>query len=1026
MKNYLYLLRICLCLLCSYPNFLAAQVDKFFTVSEDIDFRPAFDNELNGKYCFMAGGDGRVWVSDGTSSGTLPISPRLSSVENIIKVENKVFFVERESPSDLHWLYVSDGTPEGTQKLKIINKFRVREGNVSVMRPLRSFVVNQGLVFFIANGGGDIHQLWRSDGTVEGTYALPVAFDLATIQGELLNLRQVSPDKLIFQLSEGERWEMWESDGTAEGTQKVDISLPVLFPNITDRASFFDEIAVSEGVIYSMGSTSLGRNFLLRTDFTQAGTWNMNALLSNPQFIITVKRPFIWKNNLYCFAFKWNQTELYRVSPADENPVLIKTLEYSPSWNIRSLEVTEDYFVFSAPNTFVDDELWVSDGTTEGTKLLKDIWKGAGSGFSTDTWFAQNTPFVFLEGYLYFFADNGINGRELWRTDGTAEHTQLVADIEKGVFGALTATDKMINIGGKLYFAARDGKGRRNLCTYTHQENIPPLPNPSPWREQEWYQTIGITPMPGTSGTIYPEGLAGDSQSNIYITGNFSMGSSRGRFLFYDQGQVLEEHPEMPNAIRGQYCAKFDKFGNLIWAKHIGETNSFPPYTALTVDKEDRLYLAGAFYQNAILDDWNANQNSPGFYLAKYNTDETRLWTVKADFASYGDVFKILTDNQQNIYVTGLYRGFQANFGEGVVLTSDSSPRFFLAKYSPQGRIIWAKNLEHIGNNFGMIADLRIDAQQNIYTLMTQGTSRTWSSCKFRDWGSRVDCFQPDGSLKWSSEFTADDLTIARSLDISPLGEVFVVGRFRGELQAGSFNLVSDRSGECNLNTGFLIRLDSRDGRIKSAQSDNPTQTDLFQITFLPDNTYYVSGTQVNTNAVRYENYNNRDFPTNALQLFIKRYDYLGNLLKERYFNTNDRENPRFLIDKDNYIVLHDGIRGRLDTIPNAIQNGHRNAFLLRIKNDALAYQIFEPNYPDTFVIAPNPTEGEILIKNNRPEWIQYELLIYNSIGQNINYLKKTDNSEFLQLDLSNLPKGTYILVFYNAVRRISKRVVKY
>ncbi|MGH9286346.1 MAG: ELWxxDGT repeat protein, partial [Acidimicrobiales bacterium] len=66
-------------------------------------------------------------------------------------------------------------------------------------------------------------------------------------------------------------------------------------------------------------------------------------------------------------------------------------------------------------------ELWVTDGTIEGTRLVKDIIPGAtGSN-------PQNL--VDVGGTLYFTANQGINKSELWKSDGTALGTFKVADI---------------------------------------------------------------------------------------------------------------------------------------------------------------------------------------------------------------------------------------------------------------------------------------------------------------------------------------------------------------------------------------------------------------------------------------------------------------------------------------------------------------------------------------------------------------------------------------------------------------------
>eukprot|EP00944_MAST-04C_sp_MAST-4C-sp1_P012431 g12431.t1 len=99
-------------------------------------------------------------------------------------------------------------------------------------------------------------------------------------------------------------------------------------------------------------------------------------------------------------------------------------------------------------------ELWESDGTESGTKLVKDIQSGSSS--SNPKNFA-----VLNTNILLFQADDGTNGAELWKTDGTEGGTVMVKDIRSGSAGS--SPEYLIEFSGKVYFRATTGSDEYQL-----------------------------------------------------------------------------------------------------------------------------------------------------------------------------------------------------------------------------------------------------------------------------------------------------------------------------------------------------------------------------------------------------------------------------------------------------------------------------------------------------------------------------------------------------------------------------------
>jgi ELWxxDGT repeat protein len=108
--------------------------------------------------------------------------------------------------------------------------------------------------------------------------------------------------------------------------------------------------------------------------------------------------------------------------------------------------VLNNKLYFSGFDYVHGSELWVTDGTGAGTHLLKNISADGGGILSG----GEPSNLITYSNKVYFQAKDDTHGVELWKTDGTAAGTKLVKDILPGINGS--SPYESILFKGLLYF----------------------------------------------------------------------------------------------------------------------------------------------------------------------------------------------------------------------------------------------------------------------------------------------------------------------------------------------------------------------------------------------------------------------------------------------------------------------------------------------------------------------------------------------------------------------------------------------
>ncbi len=152
--------------------------------------------------------------------------------------------------------------------------------------------------------------------------------------------------------------------------------------------------------------------------------------------------------NLY-FSANNNDIELYKINLMSNNIEIVKDINPNGYSYPRVFENVADILYFSADDGVHGRELWRSDGTESGTVMVKDINPNGDSYLGS---------FVNINGILYFTAIDGTNGRELWRSNGTETGTVMVKDINSN---GSSNPQYLTNVNGTLYFRADSGLGNK-------------------------------------------------------------------------------------------------------------------------------------------------------------------------------------------------------------------------------------------------------------------------------------------------------------------------------------------------------------------------------------------------------------------------------------------------------------------------------------------------------------------------------------------------------------------------------------
>jgi ELWxxDGT repeat protein len=349
-----------------------------------------------------------LWVTDGTPGGThivKDINPGPddsitwgdNTARNIVRVGDKVYFIADDG---IHGeeLWVTDGTASGTNLVLDINP----GSSDAWIKDLTEF--NNKLYFLVGNTGLPLFEnqgLWVSEGTAGTTRVVASPPIVGTWSGEESGTMIVFNNNLFFAASGDDKgYELWKSDGISGASLVKDIN-----PGLSSSGQ--SQYTVVGNKLYFMAHDDIHGREVWVSDGTTAGTRMVK--------------------------------DIY---PGEESGAIMINIDQGSKINPGFQDKL--YFLGNSPGYGV--ELWVTDGTEAGTKLVRDIYPGPGSPFGSYPYVTFNSGEVFNNRF-YFVShdqstgdDNPYEEEAIWRVNGDGSATiQMFTGLSAASY--LTAND---------------------------------------------------------------------------------------------------------------------------------------------------------------------------------------------------------------------------------------------------------------------------------------------------------------------------------------------------------------------------------------------------------------------------------------------------------------------------------------------------------------------------------------------------------------------------------------------------------
>ena len=379
-----------------------------------------------------------IYVSDGSNKGTFllkDINPRpwQSSYPNsFLSKNNYVYFLTSwyDHSRQVTAIYKTNGSTGGTSLVIDFGMIDRERTSVSTYK-----VAEDGTVYYIAyHSSSGTYSIWRSDGTVAGTYML------ANNVYNSSNIAIVGKHAYFIGGNPDAGYELWKTDGSKTGTNMIKDIRP------GSQGSYPYGLFTYKNDVYFGAYDGTDFYSFWKTDGTEKGTIKLKAITPE-NWLFTISNDMLYFSAIDYNAIPFQGSQLWKTNGSQEGTKIVRVINPNNSASPRYLTDVNGKLFFLADDGAHGFELWTTDGSASGTNMLTDITPQSG--------YPDLSTFTSAGGRLFFLKGGGCCKSQLWSSDGTAANTRPV--IEDGL-DKITMMYNLKGVGDKLFVSGSSYK----------------------------------------------------------------------------------------------------------------------------------------------------------------------------------------------------------------------------------------------------------------------------------------------------------------------------------------------------------------------------------------------------------------------------------------------------------------------------------------------------------------------------------------------------------------------------------------